>query len=169
MTIIVGLGNPGKEYENTPHNAGFETLDYFAEKNNFPPFEFSKIFNALISKKGDIILVKPHTFMNASGPSVKRILDKLPEDGTREVVIIHDDIDLPLGNYKISKNRGSAGHKGIESIIKALETKDFTRVRIGVSKTKKPDVLKKFGKKDRETLNAVFEEISQKIKEGECM
>jgi len=155
--FIIGLGNPGKEYENTPHNAGFEFLDYLALKNEFPAFKFDKYSNSLISKKGNIILIKPQSFMNASGPSVKEICGGR---ASADLIVVHDDIDLPLGSYKVSKNRGSAGHKGIESIISSLGTKDFTRIRIGVSKEKKPDVLRKFGKKDRESIESVFEEIS---------
>lgn len=156
MVVIAGLGNPGKEYENTPHNIGFEALDFFAQKNGFPAFEFDKYSNSLISKKDEVILIKPQTFMNNSGLALKKIAGKL--------IVIHDDIDLKLGEFKISTNRGSAGHKGVESIIKALRTEDFTRIRIGVSKEKKPDVLKKFNKKDQELLTPVFEQISEEIK-----
>jgi len=162
MLAIIGLGNLGKEYESTPHNAGFEALDYFAEKNNFPVFEFDKYSNSLVSEKDGLILVKPQTFMNSSGSSVQKLFKNLKLK-IKNLALVHDDIDLPLGEFKISKNRGSAGHKGVESIIKALGTEDFTRIRIGVSKKKKPDVLKKFGKKDREILKSVFEQISSEL------
>ncbi len=163
MLIVVGLGNPGDEYANTPHNIGFEFLDFFAKKNDFPAFEFDKYSNALISKKDGILLAKPQTFMNNSGQSVKILKAKLEASSSLALVIIHDDIDLVLGTYKISINRGSAGHKGIESIIKELGTEDFTRIRIGVSKETKPDVLKKFAKKDREVLKEVFAQISLEL------
>jgi peptidyl-tRNA hydrolase, PTH1 family len=160
MFIIAGLGNPGEEYKDTPHNAGFEAIDYFAKKNDFPDFDFDKYSNSLVSKKNDLILVKPQTYMNASGQSIKKIAGPRPVLG---LIIIHDDIDLPLGEFKISTNRGSAGHKGVESIIKELGTEDFTRIRIGVSKEKKPDVLKKFSKKDREVLKEVFYQASLEL------
>lgn len=158
MVIIIGLGNPGEKYKNTPHNIGFEAIDDFAEKNTFPDFKLSKKFKALISEKNNILLAKPQTFMNDSGKSVKKII----KNRATNLIIIHDDIDLPLGEIKISKDRGSAGHKGIESIIKELGTKDFTRIRIGVAREKKPDVLKKF---DKESKKIIKESINQTINE----
>ncbi len=129
MIIIIGLGNPGEKYKNTRHNIGFQVIDEFARENNFPKFRFVKKYNALISEKENIVLVKPQTFMNESGKAVKALL----KNTTRTVlVVIHDDIDLPLGKIRISKNRGSAGHKGVESIIKEIGFKNFTRFRIGI-------------------------------------
>jgi peptidyl-tRNA hydrolase, PTH1 family len=159
MRIIIGLGNPGKKYDNTPHNAGFEAIDQFAKENNFPEFRPSKKFNALISEKDNVLLAKPQTFMNDSGKSVSAIANFYK---TKNLTVIHDDIDLPLGETKISQNRGSAGHKGVESIIRELGTKDFTRIRIGVSQEKKPDVLKKF---DKENKKIIKEAIKQAIYE----
>jgi peptidyl-tRNA hydrolase, PTH1 family len=163
MIIIAGLGNPGKEYENTPHNLGFEAIDEFAKKNNFPVFEFDKYSNALISKKDNVILAKPQSFMNNSGQSIKKIAGPRSDLG---LIIIHDDIDLALGTYKVSANRGSAGHKGVESIMRELGTEDFTRIRIGVSKEKKTDVLKKFSKKDKEILKQTFNQISLELEKS---
>jgi len=169
--IIAGLGNPGNEYENTPHNAGFEALDFFAQKKEFPPFKLDRYSNSLVSKKNDVVLAKPQTFMNESGLALKKLAGSRP---VLDLIVIHDDIDLPLGEFKISVNRGSAGHKGVESIMKALGTENFTRIRIGASKQRKPDVLKKFGKKDKEILKKVFEQVSLEIeklsnKEGEII
>jgi len=166
MTIIVGLGNPGEKYENTPHNIGFEAVDEFAKRNNFPDFKLSKKFNACVSEKNAVLLAKPQTFMNKSGFSVKA-LDNFYK--AENLIIIHDDIDLPLGKIKVSKNRGSAGHKGVESIIKELGTKNFTRIRIGVSPAEaKPKdaekyVLKKLQKKDREIIRQIFAQASSEI------
>jgi len=167
MIIIVGLGNPGEKYKNTRHNVGFQAIDEFAKENNFPEFKLSKKFSALVSEKENIILVKPQTFMNESGKAVK----KLSEVGPRiNLIVIHDDIDLPLGRIRISKNRGSAGHKGVESIIKEIGTKDFTRFRIGVSfKTEKPKnvekyVLQKFNKEEEIIIKQVIKEITTEIK-----
>jgi len=140
MMIITGLGNPGEKYKNTRHNIGFQVLDEFAKENNFPEFKLQKKSNALISQKDNIILAKPQTFMNQSGKSVK----KLKRPGSL-LCIVHDDIDLPLGKIKIVKGRGSAGHKGVESIIKELSSKDFFRLRIGIQpKTGKPRNVEKF-------------------------
>jgi PTH1 family peptidyl-tRNA hydrolase len=140
MILIVGLGNPGIKYKRTRHNIGFRALDEFQKENDFPDFKFSKKFNALISKKDigkkKIILAKPQTFMNKSGQAVKKITTyhSLP---TINLVIVHDDIDLPLGKIRIVKKRGSAGHKGIESIIKELGTKNFVRLRVGIQPKEK--------------------------------
>lgn len=170
VKIIIGLGNPGEKYNNTPHNIGFEAIDEFAKENNFPDFKLSKKFNALISEKDDILLAKPQTFMNESGKSVKKIIrnSKSTLRGAsseiRNLIIIHDDIDLELGKIKVSKNRGSAGHKGVESIIKELGNKDFIRIRIGVSKEEKPDVLKKFSQQDKELAKKTLSAIDKTIK-----
>jgi PTH1 family peptidyl-tRNA hydrolase len=136
MKVIFGLGNPGKKYEHTRHNVGFMMVDRIKENYEFPDFTMEKNFKAEISKrsincKGSMI-AKPQTFMNNSGDSVRAILDfyKLtPSD----IVVIHDDIDLPLGEYKIATSSGSAGHNGVEDIINKLGTKEFTRVRIGIA------------------------------------
>lgn len=167
MIIIVGLGNPGKKYKDTRHNIGFQVVDEFARENNFPEFKLSKKFSALVSEKENIVLVKPQTFMNKSGEAVKALL----RNTTRTVlVVIHDDIDLLLGKIRVSKNRGSAGHKGVESVIKEIGTKDFTRFRIGVSsKTEKPKniekyVLQKFNKEEEKAIKQVIQEIITEIK-----
>lgn len=160
MTIIAGLGNPEPKYKNTPHNAGFEAVDEFAKENSFPEFKLSKKFNALISKKDNILLVKPQTYMNNSGSSLKKIRRGR---ASMDLIVLHDDIDLELGKIKVSKNRGSAGHKGINSIIKELGTKDFTRIRIGVSQDNKPNVLKKFDKEEKELLMPAILQAIKKL------
>ncbi len=140
MILIVGLGNPGEKYNHTRHNIGFRVLDEFQKENDFPDFTLSKKFNALVSTKEfankKIILAKPQTLMNSSGVAVKKITTdyKLP---TTNLIVVHDDIDLPLGKIKISKNRGSAGHKGVESIIKELGAKNFIRIRLGIGQNEK--------------------------------
>lgn len=162
MIIIIGLGNPGKEYTNTRHNIGFDVVDEIAKENNFPDFKLSKKFDALISKEASLVLVKPQTFMNLSGKSVRAISSFYKPN---ELIVIQDDIDLKIGEVRIVKNRGSAGHKGIESIIKELGTKDFTRVRVGIQPEKgKPEDVERFvlGKfKEREIIKKVVEEIKK--------
>jgi len=178
MLLIVGLGNPGKKYENTPHNAGFTALDAIAQNFQFPIFNFQSKLNAQISKgqikDQKIILAKPQTFMNNSGQTVKSLTKNYLPTGdlpkgdklqTTNLLVIHDDIDLPLGKIKVSVGRGSAGHKGVESIIEALGTKNFTRIRIGIQPVEgKPEnvesfVLKKFTKDEQKTLESVIENV----------
>jgi len=148
MILIIGLGNPGEKYQLTRHNVGRLVVNSWQLVAWFPNFKFNKKFNALISKgifnKKKIVLALPETFMNLSGKSVKSLTTnyKLP---TTNLWVIHDDIDLPLGKIRIVKNRGSAGHKGVESIIKELKTEDFVRFRIGICpKIGKPKNLEKF-------------------------
>ncbi len=109
MTLIIGLGNPGEKYKNTRHNIGFLVVDEFREKNNFPEFRLSKKFIALISEgvfnNEKMVIVKPQTFMNESGKAVKSIIKNIGRPGLP--IIIHDDIDLPLGKIRIVKNRGA--------------------------------------------------------------
>lgn len=131
MKIIIGLGNPGKEYENTRHNIGFFFVDKIRGAWNFSPWEFNKKFNAEISKGADALLVKPQTFMNLSGEAVQGILSfyKLTLD---DIIVIHDDLDIPVGKYKIATDSSSAGHHGVENIIEKLGTQKFKRIRIGI-------------------------------------
>lgn len=154
MKLIIGLGNPEKNYKSTRHNLGFEAIDKFkkSEKDLYN-FKFSKKFNAEVSqgKINDekIILLKPRTFMNLSGQAVSQAI-KFYKINSSDIWVIHDDIDIALGKIKISKSRSAAGHKGVQSIIDRLGTKDFIRLRMGI-KTPLSDkipsedfVLKKF-------------------------
>jgi len=185
MILIVGLGNPGKKYEKTRHNVGFMIIDEIARNFQFPTFNFQKKFNAQISERKiadrKIILAKPQTFMNNSGQTVKSLIKELINKNNKrntsamaEVLrqslwVIHDDIDLPLGKIKIVKNRGSAGHKGVESIIKELKTKNFVRFRIGICpKTDKPKnpekfVLQKFNKGEEKIVKEVIKKTSAAV------
>lgn len=161
-TIIIGLGNPGKKFEETRHNVGFLVLDNFAEKNNFPEFLLQKKYEALVSEniigEKKIILVKPQTFMNESGKAVREIL-KNNKSQLNSLIVVHDDIDLPVGKIKIVKERGPAGHKGVENIINNIGNKGLARIRIGIAPQNeikaKQIVLKKFNKKEKETINNV--------------
>ena len=142
MKLIVGLGNIGKEYDETRHNAGFMTIDHFAEKHNF---EFNKQkFDAMIADgivNGEkVILAKPTTYMNESGRSVRQIVDfyKLsPED----VLIVHDDMDLATGRLRLRQKGSAGGHNGIKSIIAHLGTEKFKRLRIGIDHPEKQKVV----------------------------
>ncbi|HIP50157.1 MAG TPA: aminoacyl-tRNA hydrolase [Candidatus Pacebacteria bacterium] len=135
MKLIIGLGNPGKEYEKTRHNAGFVFLNALQEQYELPEFSYSKKFNSEINEgyinATKYILAKPQTFMNRSGESVRALIDfyKIkPED----IIVIADDLDIEIGKYKISKGTRAAGHNGIQNIIDILGTQNFTRIRIGI-------------------------------------
>lgn len=140
MKLIIGLGNPGREYQDTRHNIGFMVIDKLEKEiaRGIPPvWQRDEKRNVLMAKLGDIVLVKPQTFMNKSGFAVKALLDfyKLtPAD----VWVIHDDMDLPLGKIKIREKGGSAGHNGVQSIIDQLKTDAFVRFRLGIGKELDP-------------------------------
>jgi len=175
MKIIIGLGNPGKEYENTRHNAGFMAVDKMKDEWSFPDFEFNKKFNAEISKGRldgvEMILAKPRTFMNLSGEAVKAILD-FYKSSPDDLIIIHDDLDILIGKYKLASDSSSAGHNGIKDIIEKLGTQKFRRFRIGIKNTGvEPDnakkdardfVMGKFQKEELETIGNILAEISSK-------
>ena len=143
--VIVGLGNPGKEYEKTRHNAGRSAVELVAKQEDFGEFVFNKTSNALVSKgkvAGETAtLVLPETMMNLSGKAVVTFV-KSPK-AAKTMIVIHDDLDLPLGTIKMAFGRGSGGHKGVESIMRALKTKEFARIRIGISAAGKKNQAKK--------------------------
>ncbi len=135
MKLIIGLGNPGQKYQNTRHNLGFNFLDKLREKWSLPEFKLEKKFAAEIIQcelaGQKIILAKPQNFMNLSGETVQKIITfyKL---GTEDLLIIHDDIDILCGKYKLALDSSSAGHNGVQNIIDILGTKKFARLRIGI-------------------------------------
>lgn len=152
MRLIIGLGNPGKQYEKTRHNAGFIVLDELRKKWDLPEFQFSNKFNAELSEgvfpkvqpsdsegstlKERSILVKPQSFMNCSGQVVRAIMDfyKLSPD---DIVVVHDDLDIDLGAFKISTDASAGGHNGVQSIVDHLGTQQFKRIRIGIEGTER--------------------------------
>lgn len=143
--LIVGLGNPGEEYANTRHNTGRMVVEQFRKKNDFPEWSLDKSLKALVSKglwgKDKVVLLLPDNFMNVSGKSVAPLV-KNSKDAERTIVV-YDDLDLPFGTMKISFNRSSGGHRGVESIIKALKTTAFARLRVGICPTTPSGKLKK--------------------------
>lgn len=143
--VIVGLGNPGDEYFGTRHNTGRMVVEYFAKNAKLSEWREDKKAKALVSRgmvgRTLLALVLPNTFMNKSGSAVSKFV-KTPKAAER-LAIVYDDLDLPLGALKISFNRGSGGHKGVESIMRALKTKKFTRVRVGVSPSTASGQLRK--------------------------
>ena len=176
---IVGLGNPGDEYANTRHNAGRIILETVRTTHDLPAWAFDKKANALISKgeiqSAKVILVEPETFMNLSGNSVGYFVKT--SKAAEKTIVIYDDLDLPLGTYKIAFNRGSGGHKGIESISSVLKTDAYVRIRVGISpmqangKLKKPKshdgvhdfIIGGFKKQELELIGKLSKEIVKAI------
>jgi PTH1 family peptidyl-tRNA hydrolase len=139
MFIIAGLGNPGKDYKNTRHNIGFDVIDVIAQKHNISVIE--KKHKAIIGKGVidgyKVILVKPQTYMNLSGESLREIIDYYKVDPTEELIVISDDISLNPGNIRIRKKGSAGGHNGLKSIIQHLGTDGFMRVKMGVGEKPK--------------------------------
>jgi PTH1 family peptidyl-tRNA hydrolase len=135
MKLIVGLGNPGEKYDNTRHNVGFDAVDKLAHElgDTTPAWEMSTKHNALLAKIGEVMLVKPQTFMNDSGVSVASLV-AFYKLAPSDVWVIHDDMDLPMGKIRIRDGGGSAGHHGIDSIVQMLGTDKFLRFRLGIGK-----------------------------------
>lgn len=145
MLYIFGLGNPGEEYEKTRHNAGRIILNQIAKANDFLDWKDDMKLKSLRSKgelDGEKVeFITPNTFMNNSGNVVAVIIDDKKK--LKNLVVIYDDIDLPLGSLKISHNRSSGGHNGLESIIKRVKSQDFVRIRIGIAPTTPTGKMKK--------------------------
>ena len=163
MHLIVGLGNPGKKYENTRHNVGFRVLDLLVGESEWLEKKGLNQFKKL----DDIVLSKPQTFMNLSGKAVADILKYYPE---AILIVVHDELDFPLGTIKIMKNASSAGHNGVQSIIDELGTQDFIRVRIGINNPEVRGqipgdayVLQKFTPQEEEILKEVLEKTKMAI------
>lgn len=160
MYLIVGLGNPGKEYQNTRHNIGFDVIDVIARQENISVTE--KKHKALIGKGviagHRVILAKPQTYMNLSGESVRSLLDYYKTDETEEFLVVSDDISLPPGQIRIRKKGSAGGHNGLKNIIAHLGHDSFQRIKIGVGE--KPDgydladyVLGRFDGTDRKIMD----------------
>lgn len=172
---IVGLGNPGEEYEATRHNTGRMIARSVADHFGAPEWKTDKKLSAEIAKCeiGDesVTFVLPNTFMNLSGKSVKPLIGSAK--AAERLIVVYDDLDLPFGTIKISFGKNSGGHRGLESIIKALKTKDFVRIRIGISgqtpkgKIKKPSgedaviksILGKFKKPELDELKKITKRV----------
>jgi PTH1 family peptidyl-tRNA hydrolase len=172
MILIVGLGNPGERFKKTRHNLGFLVLDKLQQEKAFPNWKKNKKANCFYSKRviasQQIELVKPLTYMNNSGKVVKYV-QKKHNLSSKNILVVHDDIDIPLGKIRIFFGRGAAGHKGVESIIKELKSKNFVRFRIGICpKTGKPKniekfVLQKFDQKEEKIVKKVIKKTIEAI------
>lgn len=131
MKLIVGLGNPDTKYQGARHNTGWLAVEQLAGELNLT-WNFNKSFNAWLAKSSDYYLVKPATYMNNSGEAVQKILSYYHLAPT-DLIVIHDDLDIALGSYKIVTGGSSGGHYGIQSIIERLKTPNFTRIRLGIA------------------------------------
>ncbi len=163
--LIVGLGNPGKQYSRTRHNVGFMVVDRISELTGIKLNTLR--YQALIGRKNGLILVKPMTFMNLSGRAVAPLLQELKLTPSR-LLVIYDDLDLPFGTIRIKPKGGSGGHKGVMSIISSLGTEEFPRVRVGILGAERKAwvtsvvdyVLSPFSKEELEYLNEVVEQAA---------
>jgi peptidyl-tRNA hydrolase, PTH1 family len=136
MKLIIGLGNPEDKYSATRHNLGFEVLDELRRKLNTPEWSLEKKFKAEISKLGDeLILIRPQTYMNQSGLAVAS-LKRFFKIDSKDIIVVHDELDLLLGHLKVRLGGGAGGHHGIENIIEQLGTDQFIRVRLGIGNDK---------------------------------
>ncbi len=178
MYIILGLGNPGEEYEKTRHNTGRMAVEAFVKAQKFVDFNDDKKTQSLKSdgkvKKTKIMCLLPETFMNKSGNALKKTITSKKK--AEKLIVVQDEIDLPLGKYKVSFGKGSAGHRGVDSIIRAVKTKDFFRIRMGVSpatpkgKIKKPKrekvldfLMGNFKPKEEQIIKKTFKKTNEEI------
>ncbi|HFE9686573.1 TPA: aminoacyl-tRNA hydrolase [Clostridium perfringens] len=169
MILIVGLGNPGKQYEKTRHNIGFDVIDYMANKYNIDVNreKFKGICGEGFIENKKVILLKPLTYMNLSGESIRELANfyKLEDD---EIIVVYDDISLDIGRLRIREKGSAGGHNGIKSIIQNLGGDKFPRVKVGVGQPKDNlvnHVLGKFSKEDREHIEKVIPVVSDAIVE----
>ncbi len=165
MWLVVGLGNPGPAYQITRHNVGFMVLDAMAKRLALKGWE--EFCQALVLKSEKISLAKPQTFMNLSGQSVSclaRQWQLLPE----EILVVHDDLDLPLGRIKIVRSGGSGGHRGVASVIEHLGSRDFPRVKVGIGrpgpgKSVSDYVLSPFEEQELKVVAEIIEKAAEAI------
>jgi len=170
MFLIMGLGNPTKKYESTRHNLGFRVLDLLAPNPNEVSgaglVRWENKYNSEFLKLDDVILAKPQTFMNKSGEAVKEILKFYPD---AQLVVIHDDLDFPLGSIKIQKNSSGAGHNGVQNIIEELGSQDFIRIRLGIDSPARGQipsedyVLQKFSPDEEITVTQTLEKTKDAV------
>jgi len=160
MKLVVGLGNPDLKYDNTRHNVGFMLLDYIYSKDSFVINKKMNSMEYITNIKGEkVIIIKPMTYMNLSGDAVIKYLNFYKLD-VSDLIVIQDDLDMPIGNIKLLCNRGDGGHNGIKDIVLKIGSRNFLRVKIGIGKSSLVDtkdyVLGKFRNDDKEILDEVF-------------
>lgn len=163
MKLIVGLGNPGKNYENTRHNIGFMIVDEFAKKYNvkFDKTKFKSLYTELYIGTEKYILLKPQTYMNLSGEAVGQFFDYFNLD-LEDILIIYDDLDTKTANFKLKAKGSSGGHNGIKSIISHIGGQNFNRLKIGIDRPQPPMkivdyVLGKFNKQEMQEIENIYD------------
>jgi PTH1 family peptidyl-tRNA hydrolase len=170
MKLIVGLGNPGIEYQFTPHNMGFLAIDRIAEKHGVRVI--NRHCHSLTAKakigEADALLAKPETFMNLSGMAVRELVAKYETDPAKDLVVLYDELDFELGTLRIRERGSSAGHNGLESIMGALNTQEFVRIRLGIGPDHKVRdgaryVLSQFKKAQYETIDLVLDRAAEAV------
>jgi PTH1 family peptidyl-tRNA hydrolase len=163
VKLIVGLGNPGPEYELTPHNLGFLTIDRMASDRGVDVR--NRQCRALTGRtqigEEQVLLAKPETFMNLSGLAVRELLAEYQLRPETDLVVIYDELDLPLGTIRIRQRGSSAGHNGMESIIAALGTQEFLRIRLGIAPETK--ILKPFSKRQLKVVDEVLDIAAEAV------
>lgn len=172
MKLIVGLGNPGKEYENTRHNIGFMIVDKYLNNDNWKK-KFDGLYQIIDIAGEKVMFLKPQTYMNSSGLSVQKAVS-FYNINIKDILVIQDDMDLPFKKYKLKTNSSSGGHNGIKSIIASLKSEDFCRLKIGISHAYDGDninyVLGKFSKEEMNYINinseTYFDIIESFVKSG---
>lgn len=166
MKLIVGLGNPGKEYENTKHNMGFMAIDEYAKTKNIEisKSKFNGLYNEFNHNGEKIILLKPQMYINLSGDVIKKYVDFYKID-INDILIISDDLDLDVGKIKIKYKGGSGGHNGLKNIESNLKTQEYKRIKIGISNNKDIDtkdyVLGKFNQENNKIIKETISKIPQ--------
>lgn len=164
MKLIVGLGNPGREYENTRHNIGFQTIDKFAQKLgiSITKSKFNGLYIETLVDGEKAILLKPQSYINLSGEVIRKFVDfyKIP---VSDILIIHDDLDLAVGTYKIKQKGSSGGHNGLKNIELHLGTQEYKRIKIGISNNKMMDtkdyVLGRLSREEKKLLEEVEDTV----------
>lgn len=170
MKLIVGLGNPGKEYENTRHNTGYIFIDSFAEKLNisFDKQKFNGLYAETTINGEKILLVKPLSFMNLSGEVVEKFVNFYKID-INDILVISDDLDMEVGRIRLRYKGSSGGHNGLKNIAFHLNTEDFKRLKIGISNNKLMDtkdyVLGKFSKEEKEVIEKMKPTINELLQD----
>lgn len=168
MIAIIGLGNPDKQYDNTYHNVGFMTIDHFAKTNglNFTKKKYKGVVAEGVIEGEKVVLLKPHTYMNLSGQAVVELKNKLKLD-LHQIIVVYDDIDIPLGTLRFRKSGSPGTHNGMRNITTLLGSQDFARLRVGIGQdTRMPlvnYVLSSIDKSSGEKLKTAFEKSDKAL------
>lgn len=164
MKLVVGLGNPGKEYDNTRHNIGFKVIDMFAKKHNLVinKSNFNGLYTDFLYHNEKVILLKPQSYINLSGEVIQKFVNFYKID-ISDILIIHDDLDLSVGTFKLKKKGSSGGHNGLKNIELHLGTQEYKRIKIGISNDKQMDTKDYvLGKISREEMD-VFDSVGNQV------